>query len=55
MVGGLHKYRPIHVKTVAQALVHTARSQVKGEHVYLSEEIANRGNAKKAADSTQPP
>jgi uncharacterized protein YbjT (DUF2867 family) len=55
MVGGLHKYRPIHVKTVAQAMVHTARSQVKGEHVYLSEEIANRGNAKKAADSTQPP
>jgi uncharacterized protein YbjT (DUF2867 family) len=43
MVGGLRKYRPIHVKTVAQAMVHTARSQAKGLHVYSSEEIANRG------------
>jgi uncharacterized protein YbjT (DUF2867 family) len=43
MVGGLRKYRPIHVKTVARAMVHTARTQVKGYHVYSSEEIAKRG------------
>jgi uncharacterized protein YbjT (DUF2867 family) len=42
MVGGLRKYRPIHVKTVAQAMVATAQSHVKGLHVYSSEEIANR-------------
>jgi uncharacterized protein YbjT (DUF2867 family) len=43
MVGSLHKYRPIHAETVARAMVHTALGDVKGQHVYTSEEIANRG------------
>jgi uncharacterized protein YbjT (DUF2867 family) len=43
MVGGLRKYRPIHVKTVARAMVLTARTQAKGQHVYSSGEIAKLG------------
>jgi uncharacterized protein YbjT (DUF2867 family) len=45
MAGGLRKYKPIHVKTVAEAMVHTALSRSTGLHVYSSEETANRGRA----------
>jgi uncharacterized protein YbjT (DUF2867 family) len=39
MIGGLRKYRPIPSKVVAEAMVHAAQSQSKGQQVYLSDEI----------------
>jgi hypothetical protein len=44
MVGGLRKYKPIHVKVVARGMIQAAKLGNKGVHRYqyeLIEELAN--------------
>jgi uncharacterized protein YbjT (DUF2867 family) len=43
MIGGLRKYRSIHVDVVARAMLRAARSQKSGVHVIESDEIAALG------------
>ncbi|HLF20040.1 MAG TPA: oxidoreductase [Bacteroidota bacterium] len=44
MVGNLKRYRAIEARTVAQAMVGSAKSSVTGVHVYESEQIQELGN-----------
>ncbi|SFL67464.1 hypothetical protein SAMN03159341_108169 [Paenibacillus sp. 1_12] len=39
LIGGLQKYKPIHVKTVAKAMLHTALLGNRGIHRYQYEQI----------------
>lgn len=40
LVGGMRKYRPIHVETVARAMYIVAQGDQQGTHVYSSDDIA---------------
>ncbi|WP_042354205.1 oxidoreductase [Bacillus rubiinfantis] len=42
-IGPLRKYRPIQARTVAKAMIYTAKRNQSGTHVYESEQIAQMG------------
>lgn len=45
MIGGLKKYRGIHVATVAKAMANIASQNIPGNHFYTSDKIQELGNA----------
>ncbi len=45
LIGGLRKYRGIHVNTVAKAMAKIASQHIAGDHFYTSDKIQELGNA----------